>query len=86
MVTLKNHQIEFIEKDIRQRGLHYQPLEEDILDYICEAVEREMKNGVKFMDAYQKVMKEFGPVEQIQEETINTLNHVTMIKNFIKWV
>ncbi|MDN5202477.1 ABC transporter permease [Fulvivirgaceae bacterium BMA10] len=83
-MKLKDQQIEFIERDLRARGVSYEPLLEDVLDHICSEVEMKINNGARFMDAYQAVVMKFEKrgFVQLNQETTNILNPTTMLKNY----
>ncbi len=84
-MLLTNDQITFIEWDLRQQGLTYKPLREELLDHICCVVEAEMEAGKNFHTAYQQVVKDFGEqgIKGVQVQTIHLLTHKKrMMKRF----
>ena len=89
MVQLNNDHIDYIEKDLRYRGIIFENFEQEVLDHICTAVEREMQKGHRFFDAYQLVLKSFGHtrgLRKTQEATLTSENQNTrlMIRNYLK--
>ncbi len=88
-MKLKESQIEFIIRDLNERGLVYEPLRDEIVDHICAMIEEEMESGIRFGEAYGKALKQFGAVrelDKIQQQIINNnfSKTGTMIKNYFK--
>ena len=88
-MKLKESQIEFIIRDLRERGLIFQPLHDEIVDHVCTMIETELDKGLHFRDAYRKVLGEFGPkneLDTIQQQIVNNdySNPRNMIKNYFK--
>ncbi len=83
---LKKSQVAFIRRDLVKRGIYYSPLQEDVLDHICTAVEADMAKGTRFKDAYQNSLKQFYPdeVSQIQSQTLKNLNPMTLLSSYLK--
>jgi len=84
-VKLKNSQIEFIELDLRERGISFDVLREDLVDHICCEVEQGMDEGMTFMDAYHRAIQPFKKkgLPELNEETTTILNSITMIRSYI---
>ncbi len=84
-MELKKAQIEFIEDDLKQRGIIFDDLREDLVDHICTEVERRMEDGFTFMDAYHKSIKHFKKrgFENLNNETASMLNSFTMLRSYI---
>ncbi|MCB0489685.1 MAG: ABC transporter permease [Cyclobacteriaceae bacterium] len=84
-MRLKESQIEFIEQDLRDRGIVYHDLHEDMVDHICSAVEERMSNGASFGDAYHEALKPFTTrrLAKLERETTSSLNSFTMIKSYL---
>ena len=61
MAQLNETQLAQIRTYLQQRGIRYQELEDELLDYIAEAVESRMGQGESFYDATKAVFREFGP-------------------------
>ena len=80
-MLLTDDQVQFIEWDLKQQGLYYQPLREELLDHICCAVEKAMENGSPFNQAYRQVTDRFGEegVLKVQSQTIHLLTHKQLI-------
>lgn len=75
-------QINFIRKDIRQRGLNFDELADSLLDHICCAMENGPETG--FEDAYQRALAGFGEdgLREVEQQTILliTLQKETIMK------
>jgi putative ABC transport system permease protein len=87
-VTLKSEHIDFIIKDLHHRGLLLEGLKDEVVDHVCSAVERELEAGVRFVDAYNKVINTFGGSEglqQTQDLTIRSENKKlkAMFQNYL---
>ena len=61
MKRLSESQLSQIRTFLQQRGICYQELEDELLDYIAEEVESRMGQGESFYDATKAVFSEFGP-------------------------
>lgn len=75
-MLLNNEHIDFIIKDLHSRGLLLDGLKDEITDHVCSAVEEKMRRGIRFIDAYNEVIKAFGDspgIQQTQKETATTL-------------
>jgi putative ABC transport system permease protein len=83
---LKKSQVAYIRRDLAKRGIFYSPLQEDVLDHICTAVEAEMAHGTRFKDAYKKSISQFYPEEvgQIQSQTLKNLNAMTLLSSYLR--
>ena len=68
MTTLTNEHIDYIIKDLHYRGLVYEGLEGELTDHICSAVEVEMANGKRFIEAYHNVLRSFGHTSGLCEQ------------------
>lgn len=84
-MRLKNSQIEFIESDLRQQGVLFDDLREDLVDHICSEVEQKMDGGMTFMDAYHLALQPFKKkgLPELNEDTVNILNSFTMIRSYV---
>lgn len=82
-MKLSDKQIDWIAKDLKKRGLTYQPLKEELLDHICCVMETNHSEKVEesFEVKYQKVISNFGEkgVEHIQSETLHLLTYKKQI-------
>ena len=80
---LKASQVKWIEEDLADRGLHYEPLREDLLDHICIRVEALMEEGEDFPTAYAKALQDFPTgVGRIEKRTRNHLHPMTLIRSY----
>jgi len=90
-MQLNNSHIEFISNDLEKRGLVSDDLLEELVDHFCEKVEIRTEEGIRFFEAYQQALEEFGAertVQLVQEENIRiTQQPRNMIKNYflIAW-
>ena len=48
MILLNKEQTLVIRREVRRRGIKLQALEEDLVDYLCSAVEQEMLSEPNF--------------------------------------
>jgi len=88
MVHLNNEHIDFIIKDLHYRGIVAEGFQDEIIDHFCSAVEREMEQGKRFLDAYHDVLKSFGStsgLRRTQQLSLLSENKNTsiMLKNYI---
>jgi putative ABC transport system permease protein len=90
-MQLNNSHIEFISKDLERRGLVSDDLLNELVDHFCEKIEERMDSGIRFFEAYEKALEEFGAestVRMIQEEDIKiTQQPRNMLRNYflIAW-
>ncbi|MEQ9412895.1 MAG: ABC transporter permease, partial [Cyclobacteriaceae bacterium] len=84
-MKLKNSQIDFIEQDLRDKGILFDDLREDLVDHICCEVEQKMEAGMTFMDAYLEAVQPFkkNGLPELNEETTSFLNSITMIRSYV---
>ena len=83
-MELTTEQIEFIQKDIEQKGIAMNDLAESLLDHICCSIENSTDRD--FNHAYENALKAFGQngLQKIQDETIFLLilkREITMQKS-----
>jgi putative ABC transport system permease protein len=50
----------YIRQDLAYRGIVADGIQDELLDHVCSLVEVEMGNGLRFIEAYQKVIVKFG--------------------------
>lgn len=76
MDLLSTEQIEWIQKDIKRKGIVCSDLADDLLDHVCCMVEENIDNGLPFHNSYQLVIEKFGPAgfRKVQKETTFLLN------------
>ncbi len=60
MEMLNDDHIRYIRQDLAYRGIVADGIQEELLDHVCTLVEEEMANGLRFIEAYQKVISKFG--------------------------
>jgi putative ABC transport system permease protein len=87
MNELTNEHISFLIKDLYQRGIIVEGIRDEVIDHVCSAVEAEMKKGVRFLDAYQEVIKRFGDTSGLQSTQLQTIKSdnqkaTRMIRNY----
>lgn len=86
-MKLSNDHIDYIIKDLHYRGIVADGIQEELIDHVCSSVEEEMKQGHRFIDAYQKVLNRFGhhsgllATQQLVVRTENK-NKSFMLKNY----
>ena len=68
--------IERIQSDLKDQGLTYTSLQEDLLDHVCCMVEKEMIEGSDFESSYNRVISSIGEgaLKNIQHQTILILD------------
>jgi hypothetical protein len=86
-MQLTDDHIGYIIKDLNYRGIVHDGLQEELIDHICSAVEKEMEKGERFIDAYHHVLKSFGHtagLRQTQRQTLQSENSKSkiMFKNY----
>lgn len=83
-MELNETQVELVSAYIRQNGVAYEGLHDDLLDHICTAIENRMQQGDSFEDAFLHTVRLFGPggLMQVQQDTFQLLTeiHPTMKK------
>ena len=87
MSSLNTEHIDFIIKDLHQRGILLENLKDEIIDHVCSAVEAKLKNGQRFAEAYNEVLKSFGNtngLQKTQEQAIESRNNklMAMLQNY----
>lgn len=75
---LNSDNIDFIIKDLHKRGILMDELRDEIIDHVCSAVEEKMKDGDRFVDAYEEVIESFGNTQGLQE----TQKQSAMLQNY----
>ncbi len=87
-MELRAEHIDYIIKDLNQRGLLLEGLRDEVVDHVCSAVEERMAAGARFVDAYEEVIATFGGSPGLQETqnlTIETRhqNLIDMLKSYL---
>ena len=87
MPELSLHHIDQISRDISRQEITFSHLLEDLIDHVCCDVEDEMRKGISFTDAYQRVKQKMGSrrLKEIQEETLYAVDtKYRFMKNTMK--
>ncbi len=80
--------IDYIIKDLHQRGIVLDGFQDEVIDHMCSAVEAEVNKGKNFIEAYREVLKSFGHtagLREMQKQTFQVENQRTkiMLKNYL---
>ncbi|MBY0433548.1 MAG: ABC transporter permease, partial [Cyclobacteriaceae bacterium] len=67
MATLTSQHIDYIIKDLNYRGIVVDEVQDELIDHVCSATEKEMEGGKRFIDAYHRVLKAFGHTSGLRE-------------------
>ena len=86
-MKVTNEHIDYIIKDLNYRGIVAEGIQDELIDHICSAVETEMVNGSRFIDAYHQILKSFGHtagLRETQKQIIQSENSKpkNMLKNY----
>jgi len=87
-MRLSEEHISYIIKDLNSRGIVLDGLQDEVIDHVCSAVEKEMAEGKKFIEAYNESIKSFGSNEglkEVQHQTLQSEHSKTnfMLKNYL---
>ncbi len=87
-MKLTNDHINYIIKDLNYRGIVADDIQEELIDHVCSAVEQEMTQNKKFIDAYHKVLCSFGHntgLRATQKQILQVENKTVklMLKNYL---
>ncbi len=76
MQLLSQDQLKEITSDVKNAGISFSHLSDDLIDHICCDVEIEMSSGISFEDSYYKVRKKIGigGLTKIQRETLQLID------------
>jgi len=79
MYRITEHNIAFMENDLRQRGITTESLRQNLIDHISILIEKDLGQEGDFEAYYQSVIKTFyvDSLEELQKET----NHYLSIQN-----
>ena len=88
MTQLSSEHIDYIIKDLNGRGIVAEGIQEELIDHVCSAVETEMAGGLRFIDAYRKVLGSFGHnvgLRETQKQILQTEYKTAklMFKNYL---
>src|SRR5687767_7226787 len=84
---LTQDHIAFIIRDLNHRGVILEGFQDEVIDHVSSAVEKEMEGGKKFKEAYDVAMSAFGDTPglsktQDQVITAKNKNTISMLKNY----
>lgn len=84
---LSQDHISYIIKDLNYRGIVADEVQDELIDHVCSATEKEMESGKRFIDAYHHVLKSFGHtggLRETQKQVIQVENNKPkgMLKNY----
>lgn len=76
-MMLSEIQIDFVEAEIKNRGITNLDLADSLLDHFCCAIEYEMEQGLNFKDAWRKAYLQVCPdgLEEINREVQQIITH-----------
>lgn len=74
-MQLTNEHIDYITKDLIYRGIIVDDFRNEVVDHICSAVDTEMRKGLRFFDAYQLVLKDFGHTKGLRTTQKQIIQH-----------
>ncbi|MDO1445853.1 hypothetical protein Q0590_06300 [Rhodocytophaga aerolata] len=77
MIYLNKEQTDIIRREVQRQGIKLPGLEEDLVDFLCTAVENELLHEPDFNKAFQQVLNTLTPNElkMTQERTQELLNN-----------
>lgn len=87
MPELSDDDINLISNEIRNQGIVYSPLADELIDHVSCDIENEMMKGVPFQKAYQTVFQKIGlkRFQEIQQETLYAVDSkYRIMKNIMK--
>ncbi len=87
-MKLESEHIDYIIKDLNYRGIVADGIQDELIDHVCSAVEKEMDRDIRFIDAYHKVLRSFGHntgLRETQSQILKIENKTVklMIKNYM---
>lgn len=76
-MRLTDQQIDFVEAEIRDRGISVSDLAESLVDHLCCVIEFEMEQGLNFEEAWQEAYLRVCPddLEEINCEVLQIISH-----------
>lgn len=66
-MSLSEEHINFIIKDLHRRGIVVDEIQDELIDHVCSSVETRLQQGMRFAEAYEEVIREFGQEQGLQE-------------------
>jgi hypothetical protein len=77
MIELNDQQLDFLEQEIKDRGIQHENLAHGLLDHFACGIEREMAEGLGFYEAYHKVYMQVSPngLEEIDQSMTLVIIH-----------
>ncbi|MEJ0054541.1 MAG: ABC transporter permease [Bacteroidota bacterium] len=87
-MNLSSEHIDYIIKDLNYRGIVAEGVQDELIDHVCSAVETELQEGGRFIDAYHKVLHSFGHnsgLRETQKQILKTENKTVklMLRNYM---
>jgi hypothetical protein len=78
MIALTDQQLDFLEEEIKHRGISHPELGDQLLDHFACGIEREMEGGLGFHEAYHKVYMQVSPngLEEIDQSYTHVIIHL----------
>ncbi|HEY5825481.1 MAG TPA: hypothetical protein VIT44_13995 [Cyclobacteriaceae bacterium] len=73
-MRLSEEHISYIIKDLNSRGIVLDGLQDEVIDHVCSAVEKEMAEGKKFIDAYNDQLKLSEATKVLKKYNIKLYN------------
>lgn len=80
--------IAYIINDLTSRGIIEERIQAELADHLCEAVEREMRNGRRFIEAYHLALGQLGHSSGLRRTQLQIIrsenpNARIMLRNYI---
>jgi len=87
MINLTDNQLELVCQKIKEKGLTFQPLEEELIDHYACLIEQEMLKGQSFDNAFKTILNKgvTSDISAIQNETKFLLTYKSRIMKKIGW-
>ncbi len=85
---LTNNQVNYIDALLKEEGIRFQPVKEELLDHICCMVEEHISADCPFHIAVEKSFSEFqeNELEQLQKQSIYLFTYKKRIMKIISFV
>jgi len=87
MPELNSQNVNLIRNEIKEQGIVFSHLADELVDHLCCDVENEMMKGLPFEEAYQTVLQKIGlkRFQEIQQETLYAVDSkYRIMKNIMK--